>query len=73
MGALKHIFLRGLDRCERNCERLGHMHKKDDRINVRITETVKRKLVMDATLRDVKISHVVRAILAGHYANRRTP
>ena len=49
------------------------MHKKDDRINVRFTETIKRKLVMDATLRDVKISHVVRAILAGHYANRRTP
>ncbi len=49
------------------------MHKKDDRINVRITETIKRKLVMDETLRDVKISHVVRAILAGHDANRRTP
>jgi hypothetical protein len=51
---------------------MGYMSMKTNRINVRLTDAIKRKLVLDAHLQDVKISQVVRIILAHYYANRRT-
>jgi hypothetical protein len=47
------------------------MKTKIESINVRLTDTIKRKLVLDAHLQDEKISQVVRRILATYYANRR--